>query len=56
MVHIEHWGFAIEQVFVEQLRIQVPDFLDDVSDDGLLISQLHRHRVDEDGSDADFKM
>lgn len=56
VVFVEHWGFAAEQVFAEQLRVQVPDFLDDVPHDGVLVAQLHRDRVDEDGADADDKI
>ena len=56
VVLVEHWGFAAEQVFAEQLWIQVPDFPDDVPHDGVLVAQLHRDRVDEDGADADDKI
>lgn len=56
MVLVQHWGFAVEQVFVEQLRVQVPNFLDHVPHDSVRAAQLHRHCVDEDGADADHKI
>ncbi len=56
MVLLQHWSVAVEQVFVEQLWIQIPHLLDHVPHDGMCIVQLHSNRVDEDSSDASHQI
>lgn len=56
MVLLQHWGFVAEQVLAEQLWLQIPDLPHHVPHDRLLSPQLHRHRVDEDGPDADHSI
>jgi hypothetical protein len=56
VVFVQHWGFAAEQVLAEQLRVQIPNFLDHVPHDGVLVVELRCDCVDEDGADADYKI
>lgn len=56
MVLVEHRSFVVEQVSPEQLRVQVPDFLDPLPHARVLPPQLRSHFVDEGRSHAEHQV
>lgn len=56
LVLIQHRSSAIEQVPVEQLRVQVPDLSDPVPHALLLPPQLHCHFLAQGGPHADHQV
>jgi hypothetical protein len=52
MVLLQHWSVAVEQVFAEQLRFQIPHLLDHEPHDGMCIAELRSNRMVEDSPDA----
>jgi hypothetical protein len=51
MVPLHHRSVAVEQVFAEQLRFQIPHLLDHEPRDGMCIAELRSNRMVEDSPD-----